>query len=432
MKKFLTVALAIVLVAAVVGPAMATDVKFAGHYRVQGFWAESLDLNDTSANDAFMDHRFRLQTSFVINDMLSVTTRFDAMDGTFWGGLGANATSGGPQINWDRTWMTIKTGDYGTFSIGRMSGGTWGTTFVDTEQNRDRVKWVYTGIENFTLIAIYEANVESDGGTYGAGVAPITYATGNQSDQDRNTYYAAFVYKQPNWAGGVLYGYIHNKTTTNRAHIQHLLMPYFSGNWGPLHMHGELWFNDGEFDNDAPAADIDIQSWAGNLEGTYDFGPAKLMLGVAYMTGEDLDATQVTAFGNFGGDWAYPLIIMAGNDGPWQTNLGNGTGNLASTTAGGALMWYGGVSFSPAESVMLGANFGTSTADETESFGPGVDDDQGSEMDLILDWKIYDNLTYHAVFAWYWAGEYFRDVGGIPAAQFDDASGFFNQLIMSF
>jgi hypothetical protein len=338
--------------------------------------------------------------------------------------------------------MTIRTGDYGIFDVGRMSGGTWGTSYADFEVNADRVKWTYAGVENWTFLLIYQANTEGDGGTYAAATAGRngTYQTGMQSDQDSNTYYGAFVYKgMENVSMGLLYGFGHVKTTATAATTSHNLLPYFSGNWGPLQMHGEIYYTWGEVDNDAAAADVDIQRWAGNLEGTYNFGPASLMLGVAYYTGEDADVTQSTAFGTaasrgFGNDWAYPLIILAGNDGPWQSNLGNGTGNLASTAgcAGGALMWYAGVNFMPIETVKLGANFGWSTADETESFGPGVDDDQGSELDLILDWKIYDNLTYHAVFAYYWAGEYFRDVGGIAAANFDDATGFFNQLIISF
>jgi hypothetical protein len=441
MKKFLTIALAIVLVAMVAVPAMATDVSFSGSYRVQGWWTEGLDLDARSANDAAMDHRFRLQTKFGINDMLSVTTRFDAMDGVYWGGVGASATSPGGAnfINWDRTWMTINAGEYGKFDVGRMAGGTWGTSFVDNEVNADRVKWTYAGVENFTFLLIYEAAAERDGGSYAAGTRN-TYITGQQSDQDSTTYYAAFVYKGfEGMSTGFLYGFNNNQTAPATHATLNVFIPYFSGNWGPLHAEGELRWNYGTRDNDV-GADIDVNGYAWNLQGAYDFGPAKINAGTAFMSGEDLDATQVTAFAGFGGDWAYPLMILAGNDGPWSGNLGGATANLSGGNyGGGAFMWWIGASFAPIETLTLGANFGMSTADETENIiNPrtgirgDVDDDQGSELDLILDWKIADNLTYHAVLGWYFNGDYWRDAGNIPVAQFDDCTAFFNQLVMTF
>ncbi|MFH2218624.1 MAG: hypothetical protein ABII68_03045 [Pseudomonadota bacterium] len=437
MKKFLTIAIAIALAAMIAAPAMATDVTFSGSYRVQGTLAESLDLDERSANDTVMDHRFRLQTKFAVNDMLAVTTRFDALDGTYWGTNGADATSGGPNINWDRTWMSIKTADYGSFDIGRMSGGTWFNSVFDTEVQRDRIKWVYSGIENWTFFFIYDARIESDGGSYttiGIPAVRNTYRTGEASDQDRNDYYPAFVYKAENWSFGMLYGYIHNKTVANTATVLHLFDPEFKGQWGPLAVQAALVYLTGESDIDGATPDVDWNGWGWNLEGTYDFGPAKLMLGAGFQSGEDLDATQISRwpFG-FGRDWNYPLLIMTGNDGPWLDLLGNGAGNLGNNAyQAGAMLFYGGVSFAPIETVTLGANFGFSNADETENIGPGIDDDQGAELDFILNWKIYDNLTYKAVFAYYWAGDLYRDCGGIPNANFDDATGFYNSLVMSF
>jgi hypothetical protein len=443
MKKFLTVAVAIALAFMMAAPAMATDVSFSGHYRVQGWWADNLSLDQRSADDTVMTHRFRLQTKFDITDMLAVTTRFDAMDGTQWGTTGANATNPGAyQVNWDRNWMTIRTGDWGVFDVGRMAGGAWGTTFIDNVGNADRIKWTYTGIENWTFLLIYQANVEADGGSYAAGANGLTYVTDNQSDQSSDTYHGAFVYKQETWSAGLLYAYTNNKVAPATATRLHSFLPYFTANWGAFNLLGELRWNTGDNDADPSAAgnvDQDIESWAFNLEGDYNFGPATLMLGVAYATGEDADVTNVSAFGGFGADWAYPLYILAGNDNPWTGSLG-GVGNLSGANyGGGAVMFYGGLSFNPLENLRLAANFGLSSAEETENINNpvsgirgDVDDDQGSELDLILDWKIYDNLNYHLVAAWFWAGDYWRDAGGIAEVNFDDAKGIFNQLLISF
>jgi hypothetical protein len=452
MKKFLTIALAIALVAVVGVPAMATDVSFSGTYRIQGYWTENVDLVGESASDSYMDHRFRLQTKFAINDMLAVTTRFDALDGVAWGTQrGASVSTAGTNFNWDRSWMTIRTGDFGTFDFGRLQGGTWATSFVDTESDADRLKWTYTGLENFTFIGIYEKDTEGDGGAYTASLNSNTLSsqlTGERADQDRDFYIGAVVYKGiENMSMGLLYLYGDDQRAPATNTQLHSFRPYFTGKWGPLALQGELQWNTGNMDVDdssiaaGAAVSQDIDQWAWNLEGTYDFGPAQVMLGGAFTSGEDADATNSSGFGGFGNDWNYPLYILSGNDGGTSGSLGGPVGatngNLSGANGGsGAMMWYIGVAFSPIETLRLAANFGGSTADDVSqaevTAGGPVDDDQGSELDLILDWKIADNLNYHAVVAWYFAGEYFRDVNGIPAGQFDDTAAIFHRLTMSF
>jgi hypothetical protein len=429
MKKFFVVAVAVCLAVMMAAPAMATDVSFSGTYRVQGFWTDNLDLDDTSADDAYMDHRLRLTTKFKVNDILSLTTRWDILE-TYWGTF--PEVAGAPQdVDVDRVWMTINVPDWASkFDIGRMSGGAWGTSFVDVVGHEDRIKWTYKGVDNFTFLAIYRKATENDGGTYGAG-ATQTLASGQKSDEDTDVYYGAFIYSQESWKAGFLYGFINNATVSATKSTTNVYIPFFTANFGPMNLQGELRYNDGDNDVDG-GADTDVEQLAFNLEGTYDLGPGKLMLGYAFMTGEDADPMTTTNYRGFGADWAYPLYILTGNDGNAVGNLG-GVGNLAGAHGGGgSSLFYAGFSFAAMENVMLGANVGFAEAEDVSSLAAGTDDDQGSELDLMLDWKIYDNLSYHFVWAFYNAGEYWRDVGGIAAVNFDDAQAIYHKLTLSF
>ncbi|HUV50276.1 MAG TPA: hypothetical protein VMW78_04575, partial [Anaerolineae bacterium] len=81
MKKFTIAALAICLAFAMAAPVMAVDANFSGAYRVRGSYVSAWDLTDKSESNAFMDMRLRLQTDLIVSDILSVTMRFDALDG---------------------------------------------------------------------------------------------------------------------------------------------------------------------------------------------------------------------------------------------------------------------------------------------------------------------------------------------------------------
>ncbi|MBW2570364.1 MAG: porin, partial [Deltaproteobacteria bacterium] len=164
MKKLTIIALALCLAVVMAAPVMAADADFSGAYRVRGSYVEHYDLKDTSPAHDYMDMRFRLKTVFKVTDNLSVTTRFDALDNKRWGdsdnAVGnddiLNTDDDYNDLDFDRVYMTIKT-DFGKFDIGRMAGGTFGTTFVDTVGERDRIKYIKV-IDSLTLMAIYQKN----------------------------------------------------------------------------------------------------------------------------------------------------------------------------------------------------------------------------------------------------------------------------------
>ena len=416
MKKFTIIGLAICLAFALAAPVMAVDVDFSGHYRARGFYTSHWDLRDTSASNAYMDMQFRLQTVFKVNDILSVTTRFDALDDKVWGEGAGTVDS----IDFDRAYMTIKA-PIGTFFVGRMKGGAFGTTFVDTEGERDRIKYAKV-IDNLTFKAIYQKSTELDD----VRGAPAAIGA-DAADQDRDFYALIGVYKMENITAGLLAGFDNNKlAATQTTHVYHL-NPYFVSKFDPLAIQGELYYKWGETDYDAAGQpDLDIKKLAYNLEAAYSFGPASVMAGYAFISGDDgADATEVSAYGNVGADWE-KLFILTYDETP--VNELGGFGNLSrGTVYPGAKIIYGGATFSPLENLELGVVVGNADADEVPT---GVEDDYGMEYDFTLNWQIYDNLTYTAIAAFLDAGDIWK--GGVTATQIEDTYALFHQLELSF
>jgi len=422
MKKFTIAALAICLAFAMAAPVMAVDANFSGAYRVRGSYVSAWDLTDKSESNAFMDMRLRLQTDLIVSDILSVTMRFDALDGTTFG----QTQTAGDDIDFDRAYMTIKA-PIGTFTIGRQLGGTFGTLFADSESDADRIVYAKT-INGLTVKAIFEKVVEADNGILPADVG----------DADSDKYLLIAVQKMENLTAGAMLTYTNDKNTSDVATVRkYSLSPYAVGKFGPLSIQGEINYVWGEEDFDAAGtADIDYKQLNYNIEATYNLGPASIMAGYAFASGEDSDATDDTGAGGVGNDWE-KLFILTTNEIPALYTLG-GYGNLSkeglTKTGGddlGSKIIYGGVSFSPLENLNIGLIIGNATADELAA--GETKDDYGTEYDLTLNWKIYDNLTYTAIAAFLSAGDLYNEqVPAITDANFDDTYALFHQLQLSF
>ena len=427
MKKFTIIGLAICLAFALAAPATAVDVNFSGHYYVRGSYVSHWDLDDTSASNAYMDMQFRLKTVFKASDILSVTTRFDALDDEVWG----DTPNDVGVIDFDRAYMTIKA-PIGTFFIGRQAAMAFGTSFLNYEEERDRIKYVKK-IDNLKVIAIFQKNVEGDNAT----------GVGDEADKDSDTYYLAGIYKMENTTVGLLGAFKNAKTNTNATTHVYVALPYFVSKFGPLAIQGELRYNWGEIAYDTAAlagaaggsgttTDIDIKQLAYNLEATYNFGPASVMAGYAFVSGDndgkadDESSSHIYGVGN---DWG-KLFILTTSDVGVLTNLGN-YGNLSmdGNCTYGAKIIYGGATYSPLDNLELGVVVGTADADELKA---NVEDDYGVEYDFTLNWQIYDNLTYSAVAAFLSAGDFYKEQGAIPDANFDDTYALFHQLELAF
>ncbi len=429
MKKFTIIGLAICLAFVLAAPVMAVDADFSGSYYVRGSYVSHWNLDDRSASNDYMDMRFRLQTVFKVSDILSVTTRFDALDDKVWGDTDDTAAA---NIDFDRAYMTIKA-PIGTFYVGRQIAGVWGTSFLDGEIDKDRIKYVKK-IDNLTLYAVFQKNEENDNAT-------ATPLVPDEADKDSETYYLLGKYKMENTTSGLLLAFNNDKTIANATKHVYVAIPYFVSKFGPIDVQGELRYNWGEIEYDTAAlagtagysgatTDIDIKQLAYNLEATYNFGPASVMAGYAFVSGDN-DAKgddELSAYPGVGDDWG-KLFILTTTDVDALVNLG-GNNNLSATGNHGAKIIYGGATFSPLENLELGVVVGTADADEL-AVGE-TEDDYGVEYDFTLNWQIYDNLTYSAVVAFLSAGDFYKEQSAIPDANFDDTYALFHQLELSF
>jgi hypothetical protein len=436
MKKFTIIGLAICFAFALAAPVMAVDVDFSGNYHVRGAYVSHWDLSDKSASTAYMDMRFRLQTVFKASDILSVTTRFDAFDDRVWGT--ADDAGGPSNVHFKRVYMTIKA-PIGTFDLGRMPSGAWGTTFIDTAAQADRIKYSKT-IDNLSLTAVFQKTTEADDAYTKANAD--TYSD-SVADFDSDSYYLLGKYKAESTTVGLQLAFTNDKTTAAQTLRKYGAYPYFVSKFGPLAIQGELAYNWGQTEYDSVAAggtgavDTDIKELAYNLEATYNVGPASIMAGYAFISGDGNGTgtdNEDSAFGSVGDDWA-KLFILTGSDVGALNDLA-GVGNLSASGAGaatlGAKIIYGGVTFSPLENLELGVVVGTADADELPA--GNSKDDYGLEYDFTLNWEIYDNLTYNAVVAFLDAGDLWWEQQGSATepATFDNTYALFHQLELSF
>jgi len=423
MKTFTKVAIALCMVCALAVPAMAVDADFSGQYRVRGFFNDNVYSTDLDASSAWMDMRLRMQTVFTVSDNLKLTTRFDALDNKNWGDGDLNTGRDADNIDFDRAYMTIKTG-YGQFDVGRMAKAAFGTVFFDSGTEADRIKYTLP-IDNFTLLAIYQKNTENDknDGVTGAGLTA--------ADEDSDSYLLAGTYKAENYTTGLLYVFNPNKTVPTQDTTLHTLNPYFIGTFGALGIEAELKYIFGTTDYDAAGVqDLDKDAMAFQIEGTYDLGVAKIEAGYGFFSGDN-DATDNDdeAFTDgFGDDWEKVWILTNSTDEFSNINLSKtGMGTTGSTA--GANLFYVGASYAPIENLTLGVLIAYAEADAAPA---GWDDEYGMEYDFKLNWKIYDNLSYSFIAAFLDAGDFFKQGVANPANYDDSSYALYNALVLNF
>lgn len=429
MKKCFVLGMALCLSLLLAVPVMALDTEFSGSYRVRGFHNSNQTLSDNDASDSYFDMRFRLQTDFMVSDHLMVTTRFDALDNKRFGtrDLGGRDRD---NIDFDRAYMTINS-DYGTFMAGRMQGGTWGTVFADTEEERDRIRWHDT-FGDTTLYVIYGKRAEGDG-NLAIGAAPGTPGSGTEvSDQDFDNYYLGIAHKGENIASGLLYGFLDIKNPDQRDRF-HFFNPFAFGQFGPLGFTAELvymGFGEKEFDDDR--SDRDYKRFSLNAEGNFTMDMFQFELGYVYARGQGSSNDIKGNPGAIGDDWQKVWILTNSEDDGVANNLG-GIGNLSAAggLAGeyGAQLFYGGITVMPMENLDIKFLVAYGEADKTPS---GVDDEYGWEYDLFLNYKIFDNLKYSFIAAYLDAGDFWEEVPGGVGRDLDDNFHLFHALTLSF
>jgi hypothetical protein len=439
MKKFALIAVALCVACLMAAPAGALEITTDGYYRAQynGIW--NTEMTSTGDSNSFGQMRLRVNNVIKVNDNLGIRTRFRAMN-TKWGQDPDNNAN----FDWERAWMYAKT-DFGILEVGRMQGGTWGTSFIDNEIDADRIKLTLP-VGPVTLLAIYQKSAELDDN--------FAYA-----DSDVDVLYGAGVWKSENMSAGLLVGWIKGKSGSDYITTDYLgnpagtiplggnrftqdywaFLPFFTGKFGPFGIQAEGRWDTGtsveyvDPEEVTGKKDAKAKGYAYNVEGTFDFGMGAAQLGYAYTRGNDPESSD-NEFMALGDDWE-KLFILTGSTGAVSDRgaLG-GYGNFSSSGGNkdGLKLLYGGANFKPMENLDLGFLLGWGKSDQTDY---NQSNDLGWEIDFIAKYTIFDNLTNTFKVAYLGAGDYWKGdkYDYARSEDFDsDVWAVFNELKLSF
>jgi len=453
MKKVWGVLLLIGLIMAFTLPASAADVKFSGSYVAQGYYDNNRTLlKDGGASVSNVWQRLRVQTDFVVQEGLMLTTRFDALEKIWGASRSTTATStslaGNDQesenIKFTHAFVTFNLpGGYGTLKVGYQTQGTWGTVFGDTgEQDYGmRVKWDWD-----TGTFFWGARWDKTEGKKGysslgpsGNVGVSTYVV----DHDSEKYSVLGGYKWSKGDGGIQITYYNDTSTADNPITGYkarywLFQPYARAAFGSVYFETEFGFYTGhyrEFNTGAGGPDVDYTGWRGYAMANVDLAPAYVGALAFYSSGNDLGTSDKNEGGNkIGTDFTPCLILFNYDLGRWNGLLG-GQNGLTSTNFPAynndnveALQIFAGIK--PIPKLDLKASYTVAQADKDGSTANWQSRNIGSELDLTATYKIYDNLSYMVGFAYLWAGDWFK--GTSPVAKIDNDYLLTHKMTLSF
>ncbi|MDP2643423.1 MAG: porin [Desulfobacterales bacterium] len=443
MKKLTIIVACAAFFVLAAAPAMAADAKFSGMYRVTMFSDSNQQLKDSDASYTHQNSLFRLQTTYMVNKNLSVTTQFDVNDDKPWGRSNEIAPAYSSSevkwnLEWDRAYMNIIT-SWGDVEVGYNGSGDWGPRFMNHSIDTNRIR-VRTKLGNLQLVGLYEKYFEGDAG--------VTI-----SDGDADAWSVGGIFK----AGAMEFGALYtlqvdksgNSTSANNLankasdeYTMHELKPYFIGKFGGLNLSAKALIQTGDQDFTGGAPSQDLSGLAFNVEGSFNLGPVTLEAGYAFRSGDDKSTSLENEQYLLSGQdrvakqtWSkFAILIDDENSGPYRTFGGRGTftRNYNATKDGYKLI-YGSAFFKPVRNLSVGLRVGHFTADEIY---PKGSDEIGIETDFMVIYDIFKGLRYYGTVAWLKAGDYWKGPfasGGSPSSiEPEDNWATYQRLTLSF
>jgi hypothetical protein len=398
MKKFLFALMCVLLTA---GFAFAVDVDLKGSYYARGSYINNstgLYGDGVAGDDAedswdyfYFDHELDLTARLLVTDKTRVIVNFEIHDENWLNGNTDGTTQDGESdlddnIEFKRVFSSHTFDAYGTvLDLGLMTGGAWMTGFGDNANGRYRVK-VTQPTEFGPVIGIYEKNAEK-GASNGAG----SNIDDSEKD-DGNAYYLAMVSKLGDFNLYPLLGYVdHSQLILDAGSDGKQAFLFFLGTsatFGDLGFEAEFNLQDWSSDfNTGTAADEDYTIWGIYGNGWWNIGAGKVGLLAAYGNWDD-DSEQGYGFGEdftptvFGADWA-------------GIGGASGAGLRSEYKAVTMVQLYGSLAMSEELSLWGNGTYWMSNTDEMADGSDGFwDDADGYEIDLGLDWKLTDQVTY--------------------------------------
>jgi hypothetical protein len=426
MKKFLSTAVALGLVAGLAATASALELKVKGKYVADGYYINSglgifrgvspWDLETTSrnvlgvsnpgqepSNDDWYQHTFRFDPTLIINDKVRVASDIRLVDSnSVWGSQDDLQRFNGDGVRVNKLWL-IYDSPIGKWEIGRRPAGAWMNAFINSSTAADRIMWRAPKIDNFKAYAFLQKSTERDaydGWTFDPVSGTFAYTSLDNEDNDYYEVAGAYVSEGINvWLGigtqqdngpkniNMIRVKSYGDFAINDAHKLYYEFDIKTGDKGP--------------DN----ASVDIASSAAIVGWMGNFGDFSTSLHALYISGDNTADNEDTAYSVSKGTGAdfEPLYILTGS----KTNILNGdmgaspVGSAVRQSGAYAVAWLG--DFKASEDLTLHGGLGWGQADEAPA---GWDDAYGWELDLGLAYKLYQNLTYELHFGWWAVGDF--------------------------
>jgi hypothetical protein len=428
MKRFWLVMLSLGLVLAFSAQAFAVDVKFSGSFYAAGVYLDKTSLRDTNdgsnnISTAFYYQRLRVGTEFIVSPGLKLVTRFDAME-RIWGsarsapGTTADSQSAGTRaenenIAFDHAYIQYDS-PIGTFRVGYMNDGAWGTVFMDTSVPRGKIAWSDTTGPWYYTLQIVKSNDNSYTATN-----PAT-----TTDADVDKYVAAVKYSWSGGEAGILGGIgrdAHTKPTANFYTLFYTLQPYAIVQLGPVKIQAEIDYFWGDWQKfDSGSGNVKMDNLAAFLDATADFGMVYAGGTFAYISGDDptttdkVEGNSVLVSGGL--DWNPCLILFNSDRTYWAGAIPgyNGTQNpnlndvLPGTAPGMTNAWFlqGRAGVRPIAALDIMASLSYAQADK-KPLGV-INDLYGWEVDVTGTYKLTNNLSYMLGVGYLFTGDYYK------------------------
>jgi hypothetical protein len=456
-------------------PAWSADAKFSGSYYVVGYFEDNHTLKDYAGRTAakygstasFFAQRLRIQPEFKIVEGLTLVTRFDALEKK-WGdqtwspspaydvtnraSTGASSIRTQENIEWERAYVDFTTG-IGRFMVGYQNFVAWGTSFGDTHITRPGIKYMLP-MGDLTLVAAWEK--------VGEGSSTMPAGTNKYSEKDYNVYDLGVIGKFKGGEWGVLVQYGHNTfykdggyaaptsaTLSSDSFTRRvwLVDPYVKATFGPVYIEAEGAYAWGDWYDYSLATtkDIDVTAMGIYVNAKVDLAPAYVGLKFAWVRGDDYTTTDKVE-GNImaallAGQVFNPCLMMWNDDlnsylssyAGWVSSTGKNTIGLATEPQSNFFdnAWlyqiYGGFKFTPKLELYASVTYAQADEKLAENWAAR---DYGTELDVTLTYKIFDNLSYMIGAGYWWVGDYFK--GTSATNKIDDTYLLMHKLTLTF
>jgi hypothetical protein len=409
MKKVLSTALALGLVAGIASTAAAYDsFSIRGYYSLEGNYAtntvRSNGVLDAGADLAHADsyssawyyHEFRAYPVMKVNDKTTLKAEVRLLHDD-WGGGNDSHAAGSDVVDWDKLWLEYDS-PLGMIHAGTTPWGSWGTSFGDGGSRMNSIKYFPNMLPApFTSVIFTGKVIEEDSELLA-------------SDEDNDYYEGRFGYKTDVVEAQIGLGlsdYQNDSTTSvNKWRVRGYAKTSFAG----LSIEGEFDHYFGDSDPDVGDS-TDYDAWAAYAHVGGKAGNVAVGVLGWLTTGQDETSDDNEAYGHAGIDFE-PLLIATGDDfGLLQDNtksIYSGAVNISGQVAVGAY-----ASMPVSDKLTLTTVIGSAWADDTSVLegmtGTTIDDHYGWEIDVKADYKLLDNLTYSLNFGYFAAGDLFED-----------------------